>query len=91
MKHPKDVLGRDLIGQETKIDNRILEELKKFSGCPFCGNNKIEVTTSMRKYIYKNKVLSGNQYIYKCTNCLEAFTTTLSDTVSFEKFKAKTL
>lgn len=76
-----------------EIDKRILEELKTFGGCPFCGNKKIEVITPMRKYIVasKNKVVSGNQYVYKCKECKKGFTTTLSDTISFENFKTKKL
>lgn len=72
-----------------EIDKRILEELNTFKGCPFCGHKKIKVTTPFRTYVVKSKgiVTKGNQYVYKCEKCDEGFTSTLSDTLSFENFK----
>ena len=73
-----------------KIDEKILDELSTFKYCPFCeAKNSIEITTPHRSYLVKSKgfVAKGNQYVYKCRECGEGFTTTLSDDLSFKNFK----
>lgn len=80
----------DLDTVEMKIDKKILDELSTFKFCPFCeAKNSIEITTPYRSYLVKSRsvVLKGNQYVYKCEECGEGFTTTLSDDLSFKNFK----
>lgn len=73
-----------------KIDEEILDELKKFKVCPFCqAKNSIVITRPFRSFLVKSKgvLVKGNQYVYKCDICQEGFTTTISDDISFKNFK----
>ena len=73
-----------------KIAQEILDELDKFKMCPFCeAKNSIIITHPFRSFLVKSKgvVAKGNQYVYKCENCGEGFTTTLSDDISIKDFK----
>ena len=63
-----------------------LSNLKKFNCCPFCScKNTVDIVRT--KYQFKNK--KGYWYKYKCSSCLECFTTTESDTLSQEYFNKK--
>lgn len=73
-----------------EINEQISEEFKNFKFCPCCGKeNTLEIGTNNLEHINKQtkKVTKMEYYVYKCNVCKESFTTTLSDTISFDKFK----
>lgn len=66
---------------------KIKEEVKN---CPFCGlQNSVEFKSEIRSHIVKGKIMTGEFYFFRCSNCSEQFTTGNSDELSLKNFKHK--
>lgn len=62
-----------------------MTELIQLMECPFCEHGTASLHQEQRSFVVKSKTVESKFLFYRCDTCKEQFTTTESDTVSFNE------